>query len=93
MNESIRNHIFVSGKVQGVLFRDRTRRKARQIGVQGWVKNLPDNRVEMLLEGEKEKIQELIEWIKSEPFLVRVDNIEVKLEKYQNEFNNFEVKY
>ena len=93
MNESIRNHIFVSGKVQGVLFRDRTRRKARQIGVQGWVKNLPDNRVEMLLEGEKEKIQELIEWIKSEPFLVRVDNLEVKLEKYQNEFNNFEVKY
>jgi len=93
MSEKIRAHIFVSGRVQGILFRDRTRKKAQRIGVQGWVKNLIDNRVEMILEGEKDKIQELIKWIEEEPFLVKVDNLEVKWEKYQSEFHNFEIKY
>ena len=56
MSEKARTHLFVSGRVQGISFRWRTRHQAQQIGVLGWVKNLPDGRVEMLLEGEKERI-------------------------------------
>lgn len=88
-----RAHIFVSGRVQGVTFRLRARRVARQVGVKGWVKNLSDGRVELIVEGKREKIQSLVEWIKSSPFLVRVDNLEIDWEEYQNEFNNFSIKY
>ena len=92
MNEK-RAHIFVSGRVQRVLFRDGTRRKARKLGISGWVRNLPDGRVEIIAEGEKGKIQELIIWAKKGPFLARVDNLEVEREEYQGKFDNFKVRY
>jgi len=92
MSEKVRIHLFVSGRVQGISFRWRTRHKAQQIKVLGWVKNLPDGRVEMILEGERERIEELIEWVRKEPFLVKVDNLEKKWEEYQGEFSDFEIR-
>ncbi|RLF60052.1 MAG: acylphosphatase, partial [Thermoplasmata archaeon] len=50
-----RVHVYISGKVQGVFFREYTRRKAKNLGIKGWVRNLPDGRVEAIFEGEKEK--------------------------------------
>ncbi len=92
MNE-VRTHILISGRVQGVLFRAETRRKARKLGLHGFVQNLSDGRVEAVLEGEKEKVEKLIEWAKRGPLFAKVDSIEIKEEEYRGEFNNFEIKY
>ena len=86
-----RAHIFISGRVQMVLFRDSMRRKANQLWLKGWVKNLDDNRVEAVIEGEK--VEELIEWAKKGPVLSRVDNVDINWENYQGEFNNFKIRY
>ena len=93
MSDKTRFHIFVSGRVQGVFFRENTRRKAKKLGIKGWVQNLPDGRVEAVLEGEKEKLDELIAWAKAGPMFARVDGVEILSEDYQEEFDNFEIKY
>lgn len=89
----VRVHIFISGRVQGILFRERMRRKAQKFGVRGFVKNLPDRRVEAVLEGEKEKVEKLIQWVKKGPFLAEVDGIELKWEEHQEGFNDFKIRY
>lgn len=93
MNEKMRVHIFVQGMVQGVFFRVRTRQKAKVLGVTGWVKNLPDGRVEAVFESEKEKIEQIIEWIKKGPLFSRVDDVKVDFEEYKGEFESFEIRY
>lgn len=87
-----RVNIFVSGRVQGVFFRLETRRIAEELGITGWVKNLPDGRVEILAEGEKEKLEKLVEWVKRGPVFAKVDNLEVEWQEYRDEFNSFEIK-
>lgn len=86
-------HIYISGRVQGVLFRDSMRRKANQLGLKGWVRNTKDNQVEAVLEGKKEEVERLIEWAKKGPLLSRVDDIKIEWKSYQGEFNNFEIRY
>ena len=86
-------HIFVSGKVQGVGFRIRTRFRAANLDLKGWVKNLEDGRVEILAEGEEEKIKELLNWIKSQPAFSRVENVEIKELPFSGKYHNFEIRY
>lgn len=93
MNEKIRAHIFVQGMVQGVFFRVKTRQKAKVLGVTGWVKNLPDGRVEAVFEGGKEKVEQIIEWIKKGPLFSRVDDVKIDFEECKGEFENFEIRY
>lgn len=93
MNQKVRAHIFVSGRVQGVWFRENTQKKARKLGVTGWVKNLADDRVEAIFEGEKEKVEEMIKWAKRGPILAKVNGIDVEWQEYQGEFNNFEIRH
>ena len=93
MSDKTRFHIFVSGRVQGVFFRENARRKAKKLGILGWVKNLADSRVEVLLEGDKKKIEEMIRWIKKGPIFAKVEGMEVLTEEYQREFDDFEIKY
>ena len=93
MNEKIRAHIFVQGMVQGVFFRVKTRQKAKVLGVTGWVKNLPDARVEAVFEGEKEKVEQIIEWIEKGPLFSRVDDVKVDFEEYKGEFESFEIRH
>jgi len=88
-----RTHIFVSGKVQGVFFRYNTQRQARKLGLVGWVWNLPDGRVEAVFEGEKARIEKIIEWIKQSPGFSRVEKVEVKWETPTNEFKDFRIIY
>ena len=88
-----RVHIFVSGRVQGVFFRENTKRKAEELRIAGWVKNLTDGRVEAILEGEKEKIDKLIDWAKTGPTFAKVDKVEITPEECQDEFEKFEIKY
>lgn len=87
--ERVRAHIFVSGRVQGVLFRDGTQRQAKRLGVKGWVRNLADGRVEAVFEGEKDKVEQVVNWAKKGPILARVDDLRVEWQEYTGEFNDF----
>jgi len=93
MENKVRAHIFVSGRVQGVRFRESTYQKAQKLGVFGWVKNIPDSRVEIIFEGNKDNVQKLAKWAKGGPIFAKVNKIEVNWEEYKGEFRNFEIKY
>ncbi len=88
-----RCHIFVSGLVQGVFFRATTESVAKKLGLKGWVKNTKDGRVEILVEGEEEKIKELIEWAREGPPLARVEKVSVEWEEFKGDFDDFQVRY
>ena len=62
MGEQTRAHVCVSGNVQGVFYRANTRDTARELGVDGWVRNLEDGRVEAVFEGPEPAVEELIDW-------------------------------
>ncbi|MEK6947029.1 MAG: acylphosphatase [Nanoarchaeota archaeon] len=85
-------HLIVSGKVQGVFFRDSTRRKAQELGLNGYAKNLPDENVEVVAEGPEEKINELISFIKNNPGHSKVKEVKMKHKELEN-FNGFEIKF
>ncbi len=89
----VRAHVFVSGRGQGVFFRSETRHEARKRNVKGWVRNLPDGKVEAVFEGEEEKVKELIEFCKRGPPGARVTNVKVIWESYTGEFEDFKIKY
>ncbi|QBQ56645.1 acylphosphatase [Nitrosococcus wardiae] len=66
----------IDGRVQGVWFRASTREKAMELGVRGWVRNLPDGRVEALLQGEEEAVEALKQWLWQGPTLAEVADIQ-----------------
>jgi len=71
-------HGFVAGRVQGVFFRAETRRKAIDLGLQGWVRNLADGRVELLISGSAQALEQMREWLKTGPPLARVDKLHLE---------------
>ncbi len=71
----IQTRVLVSGKVQGVFFRDFTRRTALDHGVAGWVRNLPDGRVEAVLEGDRSAVDAVLERLREGPPSARVDDL------------------
>lgn len=72
----MRVRILVSGHVQGVFFRESTRRQAEALGVAGWVRNLPDGRVEALFEGSGPRVEELVLWCHRGPPAARVEAVQ-----------------
>jgi acylphosphatase len=88
-----RIRIFVKGKVQGVFFRQALKVMAKKNDVFGWVKNLKDGRVEAILEGDEEKVNRLIEWSHGGPANARVEDVEIRNEKFTGEFSKFDVLY
>ena len=87
-----RAHVIVSGRVQGVFFRSTTRDEAESRNVSGWVRNLLDGRVEAVFEGDKESVDQLVEFCRKGPPNAIVRSIEVKWEEYQAEFSGFRVE-
>ena len=85
-------HLFISGRVQGVSFRYYTRQAARKNGVTGWVRNLPDGRVEALLEGEHPAVEATLAWCYQGPELSRVDAIEIEERAYSGTFESFSIR-
>lgn len=83
----------VSGRVQGVWFRASTREKAEELGVRGYVKNLPDGRVEIVAVGEKEKVDALLEWASQGPPGARVKDITLKTLETAEQFDRFFVAF
>ena len=86
-----RAHVYISGEVQGVFFRDSTRERAQQLGLYGWVKNLPDGRVEALFEGPSEKVREMIQWCEQGPPHAAVENVDVEFDAVREDVSGFEV--
>jgi acylphosphatase len=76
----IRNRVFVSGLVQGVFFRETCRRVAAARGVAGWVRNLPDGRVEAVFEGPDAAVRDLVEWAHHGPPSAVVTDVTVHAE-------------
>lgn len=90
--ERTRAHLTIDGRVQGVWFRGATREAAERLGVTGWVRNLPDGRVEAVLEGEPARVEEMIQWCRQGPPAARVDEISVTPEPWQGEFEHFTIR-
>ena len=88
-----RAHLMISGKVQGVFFRQALKVIAKKNNVSGWVRNLKDRHVEAVLEGNVESVNLVIEWSRMGPANSRVDDVEVSIEEFKNEFSVFEVLY
>jgi acylphosphatase len=84
-------NVIVSGKVQGVFYRASTKQKADELGVAGFVENLPEGTVYMEAEGEQRLLDELVQWCKRGPHGARVDNVEVTEGELMN-FERFEIK-
>lgn len=91
--DKARAHVYISGYVQGVFFRANTRVKALQLGVTGWVRNLPDGRVEALFEGDAESVRQMVQWCRSGPPGAEVEDVAVSWEPFKGEFRTFSVAY
>lgn len=88
-----RVHLFVSGLVQGVGFRAFAQHSAVSLDLTGWVKNLPDGRVEVLAEGREDDIRKFIGRLKEGPVGSRVGHVDANWEKYQGEFEKFRIAW
>jgi acylphosphatase len=88
-----RAHVLISGRVQGVFFRSETKHEAERHGVKGWIRNLPDSRVEAVFEGEEEGVKRLVEFCKRGPPDAEVTSADVVWERYLGEFKGFEMRY
>jgi len=88
-----RLHLFIRGRVQGVFFRASTQEKARELGVTGFVKNLPDGRVEIVAEGAQPAVDALAQWAESGPPQASVERVERITEEATGEFGEFRVAH
>jgi acylphosphatase len=88
----MQRHYIIHGRVQGVFFRDSTRRKARELGVNGWVRNRPDGTVEAVGQGASPAVEQLEAWFRQGgPSSARVDRVECQ-EVAEEPFSGFEVR-
>ncbi|HEY6100859.1 MAG TPA: acylphosphatase [Anaeromyxobacter sp.] len=93
MPERARVHLVVSGRVQGVAFRASTVDEARRLGLAGWVRNLPDGRVEAEAEGEKEALLRLVRFCERGPPAARVDGVAVAWSAYAGDLGPFSARH
>ncbi len=89
---TVRARVIVSGRVQGVFFRDSTQRQATRLGVRGWVRNRPDGTVEAAMEGSRHAVGELIDWCRTGPPRAAVTGVEIIDEPPRGE-TSFRISY
>jgi acylphosphatase len=88
----VRAHLLISGRVQGVFYRASCRREAEALGLTGWVRNLPDGRVEALVQGPKETVEAMVAWCYRGPDEAQVTNIDVAYEDPRDDLSGFRIK-
>jgi len=86
-----RLHVIFHGKVQGVWFRAKCQKKAIELGLTGWVKNLPDRSVEAIIEGDRKKIEVHLEWCRYHQPFARVDKVDLEWSNSMDEYQSFEI--
>jgi acylphosphatase len=92
VSEVTRTHVIVSGSVQGVFFRYETRERARSRGLAGWVRNLPDGRVEAVFEGPDDAVEAMVDWCRRGPPGAEVTDVEAIAEE-PNGMEGFQVRH
>ena len=85
--------IKVTGRVQGVGFRYYTQKQAKLFGLTGWVKNLPDGSVQVLVQGEKPEIETFVDYLRIGPSMARVQNVSISKIEQAEDFVEFNVRY
>ena len=93
MEEKVRAHAIISGRVQGVFFRMETRRAAVGYGVSGWVRNRSDGTVEAIFEGDRAQVDAVVEWCRQGPAHAHVTDVNVSWEDYTGEYSGFDITY
>jgi acylphosphatase len=87
-------HVIVYGFVQGVFFRAFTSRRARELGLTGYVRNLPGGEaVEVHAEGERKQLEELISYLRVGPSAAEVEKLEVNWSEYSGNYSGFSIRY
>jgi acylphosphatase len=86
-------HGFVSGRVQGVFFRYFTKDTADKYGLTGWVRNIPDGRVEFVGEGPRGVLDDFVKAVNRGPVSAHVSNIELEWEKFTGEYDSFQIRH
>jgi acylphosphatase len=91
--DKIRVRLVIEGRVQGVFFRDSTRKEALSLGVCGWVKNRSDGAVEALVEGPEDKVKKLAKWCHQGPPYAQVTRVHEIQEEWEGEFSSFDIVF
>lgn len=89
----VRAHVFVSGRVQGVFYRNTARSEAKSRGLIGFVRNLPDGRVEAVFEGDDTMVKNMVEWCRQGPENAFVEDLDVSWGKPSGMFKTFDLRY
>lgn len=92
MADKERVYATVSGRVQGVSFRDSTRQEAEKLGLTGWVRNTEDGKVEAIFEGDPDAVNRMVEWCKSGPSSADVEDVSIEKETPLGDVSGFEVR-
>ncbi len=87
-----RFHLIISGRVQGVSYRMSAWEKARQLGLNGWVRNLNNGSVEMVIEGDTSLVKQMTDWAEQGPRFASVTNVDVSEEKVSGDLEDFEIR-
>ena len=93
MENKVRAHAIISGRVQGVFFRMETKRAADGLGVLGWVKNQLDGTVEAVFEGDRDRVEAVLDWCNEGPPPADVTAVKVEWEDYTGEFKGFDINF
>ena len=91
MSDTVRSHVVVHGRVQGVFFRDSTRRRASELGVSGWVCNRSDGAVEAVFEGAPDAVSSMVDWARRGPRGADVERVDEQAESAEG-LTGFEVR-
>ena len=84
-------HLIISGRVQGVFYRASCKEIAQSLSLTGWVRNLPTSQVEVLVQGEKEQIEKLINWCKKGPPSAKVSSVDIQWGEVKENFKGFSI--
>ncbi len=93
MADRVRVHLVLSGRVQGVAFRASTVDEALRFGVSGWVRNLPDGRVEVEAEGPRAAVEGLVAWCRRGPPAARVDHVDAHWLPFEGRLGRFTARH
>ena len=93
MENKVRAHAVIRGRVQGVFFRMETKRAADGLGVYGWVRNKSDGTVEAVFEGERDAVEDILRWCRQGPPHGHVTDVNVDWQAYVGEFATFDIRY
>ena len=91
--DNVRVRLLIEGRVQGVWFRESTRKEAKHLGIHGWVRNTREGTVEVVAEGPEENVRKLVAWCHQGPPAARVTRVHETAGAFQGEFVSFEVVY